>query len=37
MLLIRGDKTGNSRWYQEFVPKADAIYTQHLRELGLES
>jgi len=36
LLLIGGDKTGNLRWYQEFVPKADALYTQHLRELGLE-
>ena len=36
MLLIGGDKTGNNRWYEEFVPKADAIYTQHLRELERE-
>jgi len=35
-LLIGGDKTGNLRWYQEFVPKADAIYAQHLREIGEE-
>jgi hypothetical protein len=35
--LIGGDKTGNSRWYQEFVPRADAIYTQYLREIGMES
>jgi hypothetical protein len=34
--LIGGDKTGNPRWYREFVPKADAIYTQHLREIGEE-
>jgi hypothetical protein len=33
VLLIGGDKTGNSRWYEEFVPKADAIYAQHLREI----
>jgi hypothetical protein len=32
-LLIGGDKTGNKRWYEEFVPKADAIYATHLREL----
>ncbi len=32
-LLIGGDKTGNNRWYEEFVPRADAIYDQHLREL----
>jgi hypothetical protein len=33
LLLIGGDKTGNSRWYEEFIPKAEAIYEQHLREL----
>jgi hypothetical protein len=37
VLLIGGDKTGNPRWYREFVPKADAIYAQHLRELDEES
>jgi len=31
--LLGGDKTGNARWYKEYVPKADAIYRQHLREL----
>ncbi len=35
-LLIGGDKTGNPRWYRELVPKADAIYAQHLREIGGE-
>src|SRR4051794_19521311 len=30
ILLIGGDKTGNDRWYEEFVPKADRIYDQHL-------
>jgi hypothetical protein len=34
MLVIGGDKTGNDRWYEEFVPRADAIYEQHLREIG---
>ncbi len=33
LLLIGGDKTGRDRWYQEFVPQADAIYDRHLREL----
>lgn len=36
VLLIGGDKTGNPRWYREFVPKADVIYAQHLREIGDE-
>lgn len=33
VLLIGGDKTGNNRWYEEFVPKADTIYTQHLLDI----
>lgn len=33
MLLIGGDKTGNPNWYEEYVPRADKIYAQHLREL----
>ena len=36
MLLIGGDKTGNNRWYEEYVPIADAIYDRHLRELEEE-
>jgi len=36
ILLIGGDKTGNSRWYEEHVPRADAIYDEHLRELESE-
>jgi hypothetical protein len=34
MLLIGGDKTGNPNWYEQFVPKADKIYAQHLKEIG---
>lgn len=33
LLLIGGNKTGNNRWYEEYVPLADAIYDRHLREL----
>lgn len=36
MLPIGGDKTGNNRWYEEYVPLADAIYDRHLRELERE-
>lgn len=36
ILLIGGDKTGNDRWYEEFVPIADKIYDQHLEELRKE-
>ncbi len=32
-LLIGGDKTGNARWYETNVPKADAVYAAHLEEL----
>jgi hypothetical protein len=33
ILLIGGDKTGNNRWYEQFVPRADSIYDAHLRAL----
>jgi hypothetical protein len=36
ILLIGGDKTGNKRWYEEFVPRADKIYAQHLKEIAEE-
>jgi hypothetical protein len=35
-LLIGGDKTGNSRWYAEFLPRAERIYEQHLKEIAGE-
>lgn len=33
LLLIGGNKTGHDRWYEEFVPIADALYEEHLRAL----
>uniref|UniRef100_UPI0033409D45 type II toxin-antitoxin system RelE/ParE family toxin n=1 Tax=Castellaniella defragrans TaxID=75697 RepID=UPI0033409D45 len=36
ILLIGGDKTGNGRWYQEFVPAADGLYDAHLEQLKKE-
>lgn len=36
LLLIGGDKTGNARWYEEFVPIADRLYDEHLVALGSE-
>jgi hypothetical protein len=36
ILLIGGDKTGNKRWYAWFVPIADDLYDQHLREIREE-
>lgn len=32
VLLIGGDKTGEDRFYEVFIPKAEAIYAQYLRE-----
>ena len=34
ILLIGGDKTGNNRFYDEFIPWADKIYDQYLKEAG---
>jgi hypothetical protein len=36
ILLIGGDKTGNDRWYDEYVAKADALYDEHLLQLMKE-
>jgi hypothetical protein len=36
ILLIGGDKTGNDRWYEQFVPLADSLYDEHLEQLKKE-
>ena len=36
ILLIGGDKTGNDRFYKEYVPVADNRYDEHLAELRWE-
>lgn len=36
ILLLGGDKTGQDRWYDEHVPKADALYDAHLAVLKAE-
>lgn len=36
ILLIGGDKTGDNRFYQTMVPKADDLYDAHLEELKKE-
>lgn len=33
ILLIGGRKTGNDRWYDEYVPIADRIYDDHILNL----
>jgi len=37
ILLIGGDKTGDDRFYDEMVPKADKIYGEHLKEIQEEN
>ena len=34
LLLIGGNKTGDARWYEKFIPKAEKIYAQHLKEIS---
>jgi hypothetical protein len=36
ILLLGGDKTGNDRWYDEHVPRADTLYDEYLEELRRE-
>ncbi len=36
ILLIGGDKTGDGRWYERFVPVADNLYDEHLAALTKE-
>ncbi len=33
ILLIGGDKSGNDRWYDTYVPIADRLYDEHLEQL----
>ncbi|AEV65351.1 Hypothetical protein PSF113_5380 [Pseudomonas ogarae] len=36
ILLIGGDKTGQDRWYQQYVPLAERLYDEHLEVLKRE-
>jgi|CZCB01.1.fsa_nt_gi hypothetical protein len=36
ILLIGGDKTGNDRWYEDYVPLADKLYEVHLKTIAKE-
>lgn len=36
ILLLGGDKTGQDRWYEQFVPAADELYDGHLDTLKKE-
>jgi hypothetical protein len=33
-LILGGDKTGDKDWYVDAIRRADAIYAQHLKEIG---
>jgi hypothetical protein len=37
LLLIGGDKTGQDRWYEQFIPVADRIYEAHLKAIAEEA
>jgi len=34
VLLVGGKKTGNDRWYEEYVPWAEKTFADYLRETG---
>ncbi len=36
ILLLGGNKTGDDRWYEVFVPLADKLYDEHLIALRKE-
>ena len=36
ILLIGGDKTGNKRFYEEYIPIADRLYDEYLKEIKEE-
>jgi len=36
ILLIGGNKGGNERWYELFIPIADRLYDEHLKTLRQE-
>jgi hypothetical protein len=37
ILLIGGNKTGDDRWYDKYIPIAEDLYEQHLATLKKES
>ena len=36
LLLLGGDKTGDGRWYEKMIVKADALYERHLQNIATE-
>ena len=37
ILLLGGDKTGDDRWYEKNVTRADRLYDEHLSEIKEET
>jgi hypothetical protein len=37
LLLLGGDKTGDNRWYDKMIPKADELYERHLQIIAREN
>jgi hypothetical protein len=36
ILLVAGDKTGDDRWYETYVPIADGLFERHLKAIEKE-
>ena len=36
ILLLGANKSGNDRWYEEYVPIADKLYDEHIETLKRE-
>lgn len=36
ILLIGGNKVGKNQWYEKYIPIADKLYNEHLKELKQE-
>jgi len=36
ILLLGGNKIGDDRWYERWVPRADQLYDEHLKEIEEE-
>ena len=36
VIILAGDKSGDKRWYEVNIPKAERLYEQHLRKLLTE-
>lgn len=36
ILLIGGNKAGDDNWYEEYIPIADKLYDEHLKEIESE-